>query len=403
MTIWIFAILLIAAVAVTGLRQGAIRASISTIGIIFGALFAGLAGIIFKFILPHMGVSDPIFVWMLAPICGFILINILFKVAAFKVFTKIDVFYRYKAGDLRLAMWERLDSRLGVCVGVLNGSLYFILIGFVIFNLSYWTAQAASDSKQPSILTRLVNQMGHDLESTGMARSAAAVHSVNHDYYRFADLAGLLLQNPQLGGRFATYPGLTSLWQRDDMQPLANDGTLTNCLASDATLGDILNEPPVQDFLKNKDLIKTVTGTVTDNWDDFTNYLQTGVSAKYANQKFLGTWQFNIDVSAAWFRQSSPNMTPTEMASVRALWSKAYSQTTLLFTGDGQVFIDNLPKFNTQPGQPPGMQNWKGTWTPDGTLDIKVNDQEKFLSATAQDFRLTVKDGRNLLIFDRRN
>ena len=362
-----------------------------------------MAGIIFKFILPHVGVSDPLFVWMLSPICGFILINVLFKVAAYKVFTKVDIYYRYKAGDLRLAMWERLDSRLGISVGVLNGALYFILVSFVIFNLSYWTAQAASDSKEPSIVTRLVNQMGHDLESTGIARSAAAVRTLPPDYYRFADLTGLLLQNPKLGNRFATYPGLTSLWQRDDMQSLVGDGAITGGLSSDATLGDFLNEQPMQDFLKNKDLVKTVTGAIKDNWDDLTNYLQTGVSAKYKDQKFLGTWQFNIDVSAAWFRQGQPNLTPTEMAAVRALWSKGYSQTTLLFTGDGQVFINNLPKFNPQPNQPPDMQNWKGTWTPDGTLDLKFNDQEKFMSAAAQDFRLTVKDGRNLLIFDRRN
>src|ERR1700753_1917715 len=116
MTIWIFAILLIAAVAVTGWRQGAIRASISTVGIIFATLLAGVAGIIFKFILPYVGVTNQIFLWMLSPICGFVHHNFLFKVAAYKVFTKVDIYYRYKAGDLRLAMWERLDSRLGISV-----------------------------------------------------------------------------------------------------------------------------------------------------------------------------------------------------------------------------------------------------------------------------------------------
>ena len=404
MTIWILAILLIAAVSVTGWRMGAIRASFSFVGILFALLLAVPVGKIFHWLLPHVGVSDPVMVWLLAPIFGFILVSIAFKVAAFKVHTKVDVYYRYKAGDLRQSLFKRLNTRLGICVGLLNGAFYFLLVCFVIFNLSYWTAQAATDAKPQGVLLRLVNQMGRDLQSTGMARPAAAVRTLPPMYYRLADLTGLMMQNPGTGARFADYPGLTSLWQRDDMQELVTDGALTGALASDTTLDDILNQPSVQDLLKNKELTGTVLGAVETNLDDLTNYLQTGTSAKYGGEKILGRWGFNVGVSVAWLGQEQPKIQASEMRAIRALWTQAYSQTSILLTGDNQVFIKNLPRFKTQAGQPPELQNWKGDWSVDGTnytIHVTYNGEDKFMAATAEELRLSVRDGRNLLIFDR--
>ncbi len=403
MSIWILAILMIACVAVAGWRQGAIHAAFSTVGILFGLLLGGLVGKIFHWVLPFLGVSNPVFVWLLAPVCGFILIVILFKIAGFKVHTQVDVYYKYKAGDLRLAMWQRLNTRLGISVGMVNGALYFLAVCFVIFNLSYWTVQAASAAKPQAALTRLVNQLGSDLQSSGFARSAAALHILPPNYYRLADLTGILMQNPPTGARVADYPGLTALWQRQDIQPLATDGGVTGSLASDATLHDILNEPPVEDFLKNKTLTTLVLNTLAANFDDFTNYLVTGKSAKYDGKKILGRWAFNVNVSLAWLRQDRPKILASEMGAIRTLWTQAYAKTTILVTGDNQVFIKSLPRINCQPG-PPQLDDWKGDWSLDGnnyTVHVTCNGEDKFLAVSATDLRLTVKDGRSLLIFDR--
>src|SRR5579859_478168 len=99
MTIWIFAILLMAAVATIGWREGGIRASIMFGGLLIAYLFAPLGAILFRLILPYLGMSNPLFIWALAPVLGFILIMILVKVAAYKVHAKIETYYKYKAGD----------------------------------------------------------------------------------------------------------------------------------------------------------------------------------------------------------------------------------------------------------------------------------------------------------------
>ena len=408
MSIWILAILVLAAVALAGWRQGAVRATVSFVGILVAALLAAPIGKIFHWLLPHIGVSNPIYVWALSPVCGFIFVSILFKVAAQSVHTKVEVFYKYKAGDLRLSLWERLNARLGICVGLLNGGLYFVLISFLIFNLSYWTVQTAGAANQ-STATRLVNRLGTDLQATAFARSAAAVSTLPPMYYKLADLSGFLMQNPQAGVRFAEYPGLVSLWERDDMQPLVTDNGLTNSLAAGASLGQILDSASVQDLLKNKPLSQSIWNTVVTNYDDLKTYLETGKSAKYDSEKLIGRWEFNPRVTLAWLRQDRPKMTATEMRAVRTWMFQSYSQTRLLVAGDNQVFIRSLPRLKAAAaGQPPTTEqnNWKGDWSVDGnsyTLHVSFETEEKFLigNITSEGIRLTIKDGKNTLIFDR--
>ncbi|HEX7654118.1 MAG TPA: CvpA family protein, partial [Verrucomicrobiae bacterium] len=234
MTIWILAILVMALTALAGWRQGGIRAGIAFVGIIFATLLCGLVGKIFHAILPSLGASNPVTAWALAPICGFIVISIIFAVIAFNVHRKVDHFYRYNAGELRLALWERLNSRLGICIGLLNGAIYFTLISFFLFNLTYWTTQISAGAKQTSFMVKMLNNAGEGMQATGFSKAAAGVHTLQPNFYKFADLAGLLTQNPQTAQRFVHYPALTSLWESSDMQSLVNDATLTNALASGA-------------------------------------------------------------------------------------------------------------------------------------------------------------------------
>jgi hypothetical protein len=406
MTIWIFAILLMAAVSLAGWRQGAIRAAFSFVGIIFAALLAVPLGHLFHPLLPHLGFGNPVTAWALSPIVGFIVASIPLKVAAHFVHLRVEHFYKYHAGDLRLALWRRLNARLGICIGLLNGAAYFVLLSFFIFNFAYWTTQTASAASTPPLTLRLVSSLGDGLQSSGFSKTANAVGTVPPLFYQMADLSGLLMQNPQLGARVADYPGFESLWRRDDMQFLVIDATLTNALAAGANLDDLAHDPSVVTLLANKDLSKILEDAVVTNLDDFNTYLNTGKSPKYGREAILGTWTFNPGVTLAWLRQDQPKMGANEMRAVRSLWSQAYAQTTLLLTGDNQVFVKGLPKFlnPTQPNQPAFQpQDAKGDWSREGTnytLHVNVNGEDKYLSGATDGLRLRIKDGRNLLIFD---
>jgi len=400
------AIVVLISTALAGWRLGAIRAAISFVGILVAALLAGLIGKLVHPLLLHLGVSNPIYAWALAPVIGFILISIAFKFIGQPVHNRAEHFYKYTAGDLRLALFERINARVGICIGLLNGVVYFILISFFIFNLTYWTTQVAGTTPQPLVI-RVVNQLGKDLEATHFTRTASAVGTLSPTYYQYADLAGFLAQNPQVGSRLAAYPALTSLWERDDFQPLVTDGTLTNALAGGATIGEVLSNPNVLAFLENKDQTALVAGILQTNLDDLNTYLQTGKSAKYDGEKIIGHWEFNPAVTIAWLRQSNPKIPASEMRIIRARWTQAYADTRILATGDNQLFVKSLPKFlaKPQPGQPPfTSENWKGDWTDNSgsyDLHLTLNSDEKFMTAKAEDLRLSIKDGKNLMVFDR--
>jgi hypothetical protein len=89
------------------------------------------------------------------------------------------------------------------------------------------------------------------------------------------------------------------------------------------------------------------------------------------------------------------------MRVIRGLWAQGFADTTFLAGGDGQAFLKNLPNFQKQP---PAPQTWKGTWTGSGTnydLSLACSGENKSLTALATGARLTLKDDKTTLIFDR--
>jgi phosphate/sulfate permease len=400
MTIWILAVVLLAASIALGHKLGAINAAFTFAGIVFAGLLATTIGKIFKPLLPHLGIHNETAVWVIAPIVAFVVVMVLFRMAGFFVHRKIEVHYKYKAGDLRLALWERLNARLGACIGTLNGTAYLVLISFLIFNFSYWTAQVAPSDGE-SRATRLVNRLGQDLQSTGLDKAARSLVTMPEKFYKVADLAGLICQNPQLSDRLGRYPAFISLVERDDLQQLVSGGDFTNAWNSRAPMGQLLNDPQVKTVLQNNELLDIVWATVQTNLDDLTVYLQTGKSPKYDTQAILGRWDFNVNTTIAMMRQARPNIPASEMRAVRALWIQGFADTTFVAGADGQAFLKKLPDFKKQP---PTTDTWKGSWTANDTnydLSLSNNGENKSLTAQTSGRRLTLKDDKNTLIFDR--
>src|SRR2546426_12471533 len=173
MTIWLLGLLLLASLAALGFRQGAIRVGISFVGILLGALLAPPLGRLLRPLLMAAGLNNPMLVWVLGPFIVFVLISVLCKVGALAAHQKVDVFYKYKAGDLRLALWERLNHRTGLCLGLFNGAAYFILTSWIVYVFSYWTVQVATTEADPKPV-QILNRMGRDLQDTGFAKVTRA-------------------------------------------------------------------------------------------------------------------------------------------------------------------------------------------------------------------------------------
>jgi len=406
MFIWILALVLFGACIALGHKLGAINAAFTFVGIVFAGLLAAPLGGLVKHLLAHVGIQNETLAWAIAPIVTFFMILTVFKAAGFYVHRKVEVYYKYKVGDLRLALWERLNARLGACIGTLNATAYLVLVSFVIFNFSYWTVQVTTLNGETrdgeTRTTKFINHLGQDLENTGLDKAGRSLVAMPDNFYKVADLAGLIVQNPQLSDRLGRYPAFISLTERDDIQQLVKNSDFAAAWNSQAPMGQILNDPQFKTLLLNNDLINLVWTTVLTNLDDLTAYLKTGKSAKYDGEAILGRWDFNVSVSVAMLRQARPNIPSNEMRAIRAMWTQSFADTTLVAAGDSQAFLKSLPNFKKQP---PTLETWKGTWTASGTnynLTLDCNGENKSMTAQIGGGRLTIKeDDKSVLIFDR--
>lgn len=377
MTIWLLTLLLLAGFALAGYQQGAIRAGIAFLGVFFAMLLAALVGKIFGPILGVLGVKNPILLWALPPFLGFTLVMGIIYGVAFFVHQKVDVYYKYKAGDLRLALWERLNTRLGICVGLLNGVAYLVLLAFVIHAFSYWTVQMASSDADPKSM-RLLNALGRDLQSTGMNRVAKAIDPLKASFYDTADLAGKLYCNPMLEARLLRYPGFLTLGEKQEFQTLGQDSAFAEMRLKGASIDEALEQSSAKAVFANPDLLKEIWATVQPDLADLNAYLDTGKSDKYDKHeggKLLGRWRFDVSGSLLAYRRQKPNVAGSEAARLRAVLRDRYGKCTIVAAPDKMVAVKNIPDAKTQlqPGQTPELKTYRGTWQADGLEAYEFN------------------------------
>ena len=357
MTIWLLALLLMASTAALGYRQGAIRVAVSFIGILAGTLLALPLAKLVKILLGSFGVVNPVVLWILGPVIAFVIISAIFKACALPLHQKIDVHYKYHAGDLRLALWERLNSRLGACLGLLNGAAYTILICFGIYILSYWTFQVGSDDQDPRGM-RVLNRLGEDLQKTGFNKVARSLDSLPDAYYRVADFIGLVYFNPLLEARLSRYPAFLTLAERNDFATVGRDKEFTQMRMRKEPIMGLLKYQSVDPMIQNPETVKLVWDTIHENLADLPGYLDTGKSAKYDSQKILGRWRFDVSAAAAAARRARPNMPSSEMLKLRRWMQLAFAETTVVAMTDSRIILKNLPSVRqptatpTQPGTP---------------------------------------------------
>ncbi len=394
MTIWLITLLLLPCIAAIGYQQGGIRAGISFFGIILGVMLATIAGKIFIPLLGLFGVTTPIILWALPPVLGFLLVLTLVKVAGFMLHQKVDVHYKYKAGDLRLSLWERMNSRLGACLGLLNGVAYIVLFSMCIHDLSYWTIQLAS-SEGDSKSVRLINKLGRDLQSTGMARVGRAASSFSDSYYETADIAGLIFQNSLLEARLIRYPGLLSIGERAEFQTLAQDKTFAETRAKGGSLGEVLQNPSANAIFESGELIRLTLSTLKPDLKDIGHFLTNGVSQNPAYcDPILGRWRFDSSGTMLAYRRSKPNIVGGEATRIRAWMNERFAKCVVVAAPDKTLAIKNFAPGKLLPGFPSAaeLKNLKGDWKADGTTSYE------FVLEGGTDKRIAKFDGNRLMI-----
>ncbi len=397
---------LLASLAGIGYRQGAVRVAFSLVGILLGALLAGPLGKPVKPLLVAVGLKTPPLAWLLAPLVVFVVISVVFKIAALMVHQKVDVYFRYHAGDLRQALWERLSHRLGLCLGLVNGTLYLILLSVVIYPLSYWTVQMAAPDNNPRWV-KILNSLGEGLQSSGFAKVAWAFNPVPQVWYESADLAAVVYHNPLIEARLSRYPAFLGLAERPEFQALGSDAQFTELWQRQEPVMTLFHYPQVQSIVQNPELLKLVWTTVTQNMKDLGTYLDTGKSPKYDPEKILGRWDFNVNVAMDLLRQARPNIRSSDMQSWKKWMEVAFAKTVFVATTDHEAILKNLPQLRPPPkgaAAASGPETLKGSWEGRGgqyQLTLSSGGKDEQWTAAVENDRLTVGAEGVSLVFER--
>jgi hypothetical protein len=399
MIVWVLALVLLASLAGIGYRQGAIRVAFSFFGILVGALLAvPLGGLAARF-LGLFGLKDPLLLWALGPVLVFVLVSIAFKVAAAPVHHKVDVYYKYHGGDLRLALWERLHRRLGLCLGLVNGTLYLILLSFVIYVPGYLTVQVATSDRDPRWM-RILNSLAHGLHQTGLDKVARSIDRNPQSNYDMADFAAMLYLNPLAEARIRNYPAFLALSELPEFQTLGDDTVFTQAWQAQEPVMSLLDQPSLVAIRSNPQLLKLIWSTTEPNLPDLRTFLDSGRSPQYDPIKILGRWKFDVNAAVSAMRRAKPTMPSSEMLRIRRAMEANLSKTGLVAKPDKQVTFKNAPTLGSATPPTSGQQTLQGQWK---DLDTKylLSFSGVDLNATVEGDRLTIKSPSMDLIFDR--
>jgi hypothetical protein len=364
--IWIIAFLCLGSVGIVGYYQGPVRVAFSLVGLIFGVALAGPLSPLMRHLLPVVGLKHPGWQLFFPNVLAFLLVLVLFKIAGNVVHHKIAIFYKYQKDERLFYRWQRLYSRLGLCLGLLNGAIYFFLLMMPIYVAGYFTTEAQAEGAPAS--AQFLTHAREELHEAKLDRVLAAHDPIPAQVYQASDIIALVLHNPLLESRLSHYPPLLTLGERKEFQDLAADVPLQQMIQSQARVSDILAYPKVQAIVTNAGITSDIVGLVANDLSDLNEYLLSGKSGKYESEQILGIWTIDLSGSVGEARRRAPNLTPLQLRELRLELLPEVSGLSLTATTDNQMILKKESPNSAQP-----VIVARGTWKKDGdSYDVSI-------------------------------
>ena len=368
--VWIIALLCMGLVGLAGSRRGPICAAFSLLGLLFGLLLARPLSPLAGHLLPILGLHHPLWQLFMPGVIAFLSVLILFKIVGGVLHGKMTRYFKYQKDERLYFRWERFYNRLGFCVGILNGAVYFFILMLPVYVAGYFTTEAA-DAEVPAGL-RLLSTLRAELHDSRLDRLVAAYDPIPPAIYQAADIIDLVRHNPLLESRLAHYPPLLALGQQKEIQDIASDAALQEMIQRQAKISDILNHPKIRAIVTNAAVSGQFRRLLGDDLTDLQQYLATGKSPKFDGEKILGVWNLDVRATLAEERRRLPEMSPRQIAALHTTLVPLMSGFALWATPDQQII---LTKLNPNSGQPTPIG--QGTWKKaDNAYEVTLPDNK---------------------------
>ncbi|MCX8107842.1 MAG: CvpA family protein, partial [Verrucomicrobiae bacterium] len=334
MVTWLIVIAVFALCGLTGFYRGAIRTGISFVGVCLASLLALPLAPLLQPLVPKLGLTNQLWWVVIPPVAAFVVIVLIFAIIGFPVHRKVFLHFKYNTDDNTRIRWERLNQRLGISLGLLEAAVYNLMLGLALYVVGYPAVQTAGD--ESPAWQRLIAAVRKELQDNGVDKALASLDPMKENYYLACDVIGLLYQNPVLLERLLNYPAFLGLSEREEIKSLVNDVEFLNAWQTKAPILTLINHPKVQSLINNAEIANEVTQV---DLKDLIQYLNTGRSAKYDEEKILGRWSLDVSATFTLARKENPDMSAQEMAKLKTLVGVFLSKTTLMATPDNKFRI----------------------------------------------------------------
>lgn len=365
--LWIIAVVFIGVAALAGGYRGPVCAAFSFVGLIFGIILAGPLSPLTRHLLPLLGLHHAVWNLFVPGALALVLVLIIFKIVGNALHQKMTIHFKYQRNERLFIRWERLYQRLGLCVGAVNGVVYFLILMLPVYVGGYFATEVGADDLPLS--ARIAASLRVQLHDSGLDRVVAAFDPTPPVIYQAAEVADLVQQNPLLVGRLSHYPPLLTFAQQPAIQDLTSDLALQQMIQSKAKATDIIKYPKMLGVLTNATYAEQLHGLLGDNLDDLKQFLMTGKSAKYDGEKLLGVWDVDVHATLAEARRLHLDMPRAQIAALHSDLVPLITGLSLTVTTDNQVI---LRKQN--PNSAAFTAVGEGTWKNDGSAyDINLS------------------------------
>ncbi len=339
MLIWVVAVVLVGGFGLLGHQTGAIRWGIGFIGAALGLALAGIAGGPVSAGLAMMGVKDYVDLALLPGVIVFSLLTIIFLVIGVAAHRPVELYFKYRSDEPTRAAFERMNQAIGLFVGLISGICVLFSVGNFVYRQGYLITQVTSENGEATPV-RYIAQLRSEMESTGWARTFAAMDNSPAKYYEVSDILGILHANPLVQGRAENYPPFLALGAQQEFAEIGSDAEFLKLIQSKPALSAMLNHPKAAAVLFSPTLRETFSKV---DLKDFRKYLETGVSPRYEDEKILGRWRMDPGTVFTQLKRERLNLSPAEMRSIRAALGPILSGATLVAYTDGRFSIKIAP------------------------------------------------------------
>lgn len=393
MFLWIIAVCVLGMVATVGYYQGAIRAAFSLLGLLIAAALAVPLSMIPAAILPVFGMKHEVLLLFISPVIMFIVVLGLIKTGAFFLHRKVATYYKYKASDTQRGLWERMNQRVGACLGVANGVIYFFLIGILFAVPGYYTVQMSGSEKDHWGM-KFVNVICREMQSSRFNQAVAPFNPATKFYYDAVDILGYIFHTPLLQQRLSIYPVFLPLSEESRFQEISKDKDFQQSWLKGPSIGEFISSSRIKPLVQDAGFYTNLVGLLQGDLQDLKTYLETGRSEKYGDEPIISPWHFSYNSTLELARRNKPTMPVQERKYLQTMLKASWSGSELV------AYLDNTFKLQRRSGKPV-KGRWKRDYATKYILSWSEGGQTVEVEGVIEGRKITLTQDKLALIFNK--